>query len=193
MVLILLGQSAAGKDAIQKALVKNYGFIPIVSDTTRPIRENEIDGVDYHFIDRKEFESRLEVGKYIECRAYNTIYRGFPDTWYYGCPQGDYADLGKKYIIVLDVDGTAEFKSAVGNENCIVCSVITDDGVREERARLRGSFDKAEWDRRLKDDALKFAPDRVSSVASFEVNNTYTSIDETANNIYCAFSERLEQ
>ena len=53
-VLVLCGESAAGKDTILKTL-KGFGFEDIVSYTTRPIREGEEQDREYHFIDKELF------------------------------------------------------------------------------------------------------------------------------------------
>lgn len=56
MLTILIGMSASGKDAILRELVANHGFREIVTTTTRPMRKGEVNGKDYNFISRKEFE-----------------------------------------------------------------------------------------------------------------------------------------
>lgn len=59
MLTILIGMSASGKDAILRELVANHGFREIVTTTTRPMRKGEVNGKDYNFISRKEFEKGI--------------------------------------------------------------------------------------------------------------------------------------
>lgn len=59
MLTILIGMSASGKDAILRELVANHGFREIVTTTTRPMRKGEVNGKDYNFISRKEFEKEI--------------------------------------------------------------------------------------------------------------------------------------
>ena len=59
-VLALFGKSGAGKDTIQKWLTTNYNMNGIISCTTRPKRDYEKDGVDYHFLSNEEFAQKCE-------------------------------------------------------------------------------------------------------------------------------------
>ena len=72
MLLILIGKSGTGKDALQK-LITCKGFKRIVTSTTRPIREGEVDGVDYHFKTKDEFLTAIENNFLLEYRTYNTL------------------------------------------------------------------------------------------------------------------------
>lgn len=64
MLTILIGMSASGKDAILRELVANHGFCEIVTTTTRPMRKGEVNGKDYNFISRKEFEKGIAEGRF---------------------------------------------------------------------------------------------------------------------------------
>lgn len=75
-MIILVGESASGKSSIEKNLVEKYGFNKIVSYTTRPPREGEIEGIDYHYISKSEFRRLKEQGFFAEVGYYNG--------WYYG-------------------------------------------------------------------------------------------------------------
>lgn len=75
-VIAICGKSASGKDSILKELGKSSHVHTIVSCTTRPKRENETDGIDYHFISKDEFTKRLMCGDLLEATVFNT--------WCYG-------------------------------------------------------------------------------------------------------------
>ena len=83
-MIILIGESASGKSTIEKELVKN-GLNKIVSYTTRAMREEEVDGIDYHFISKVRFLSLLDEHNFF---AEYTIYNG----WYYGIAHEDCLD-----------------------------------------------------------------------------------------------------
>lgn len=182
MIVILLGKSASGKDTIARKLVKARPadfFTKLVGTTSRPIRENEKNGVDYNFVSKDEFSQLINNDMLLEYRAYNTLVNNKPDTWYYGFSKTP-LDLSKNYIVVLDVDGAKHFISYYGAENCYVVFVDASDSEHEYRARKRGSFDKSEWDRRNADDILKFSDTRVISVCDQYYKNRgidYHSID----------------
>lgn len=183
MVLILCGKSGSGKDAILKELEKSGELVPIVSDTTRPMREGEVDGISYNFLTKDQFLKKLNNGGYIEHREYKTLVNGNPDIWYYGCPTDDYNRADKDFVVIFDINGTKEFIHAVGEENVIVGEIVVDDDVREARARVRGSFDKTEWDRRLADDAIKFSDEEKRGVVDFTINNTYQILTQSVRQV----------
>jgi guanylate kinase len=76
-ILALFGESGAGKDTIKKVIVNNMDNINgIVSYTTRPSREKEVDGVDYHFVSNAEFANMVLDGSMLEATSFNE--------WFYG-------------------------------------------------------------------------------------------------------------
>ena len=83
-MIVLVGESASGKSSIEKYLADNYGYKKIVSYTTRQPREGEVNGVDYHFIDKSKFR-RLKLQEFFaETAVYND--------WYYGVAKKDCTD-----------------------------------------------------------------------------------------------------
>lgn len=82
MILIIVGESASGKSTLEKAIRENYGYNKIISYTTRPPREGEKEGVDYHFVSNEEFERLKNENKFIEIGYYNN--------WNYGSAIEDY-------------------------------------------------------------------------------------------------------
>lgn len=70
-LIILSAPSGTGKTTIAKALLATRRDIAFsVSATTRPPRDAEEPGVDYHFMDRGNFEARLESGDFLEWAEY---------------------------------------------------------------------------------------------------------------------------
>jgi len=168
MITIFCGKSASGKDTLLKELI-NEGFEPLISTTSRPMRDGEQDGREYNFVSREEFEKHLADGKFIEHRSYDTLVEGKPDTWYYGMEKRE-LDKDKDYIVILDLEGAEAFKEAYKDE--VLCVYVdVDDTRREEWAKGRGSFDKTEWDRRLADDNIKFSPENVEAVCDCVLHN----------------------
>jgi len=81
-MIVLVGESGAGKSTIEKILVDKYGFNNIISYTTREPRTGEVDGVDYHFVTKSEFRRLKLQAPFVETAAYNG--------WYYGTAKRDY-------------------------------------------------------------------------------------------------------
>ncbi len=71
-ILLLVGPTGAGKDALKVELLKTNNYHHIVSHTTRPLRINhgipEEDGVDYHFIDLATAEAMIDKHEFIEAK-----------------------------------------------------------------------------------------------------------------------------
>ena len=162
MITILVGKSASGKDTMLKKMLKE-GYEPIVSYTSRPMRDGETDGVEYHFVSKQRFLELRCLDFFMESRSYNTLVNGNPDTWYYGSPKVNACE--KNYVAILDVEGAVKFIRYYGKENVEVIYLYVSDEERERRASLRGSFDKTEWDRRKKDDDVKFSEDIIQDLA----------------------------
>lgn len=78
-IIALFGPSAAGKDTIQRKMVSSLPEVSgIISCTTRPPRENEKDGVDYHFLDNYTFGEKVLNGSMLEATSFRD--------WFYGTP-----------------------------------------------------------------------------------------------------------
>ena len=184
MITILIGKSASGKDAILRTFKRNFGFTPIISTTSRPIRKKQVDGVDYIFVSAQTFKYMIDIGCFIEYRSYNTLVNGEPDVWYYGVQTFE-LEPDKNYIVILDVKGAREFIKYFGKENIRVVYIHADDDVRKSRAKRRGSFDETEWIRRLNDDAVKFSSDVCSDIVDLRIdNNGGLSLDDITYEIY---------
>ena len=184
MFVVLCGCSGCGKDRILKELVKNHYFVPIISYTSRPMRDGETNGVEYNFTSKENFINMINNDELIEYRSYNTLVNGIADTWYYGLKKDediisncenvfdDYLNnLLNNKVVILDLQGTKEFVKYYGKENCKVIYIYCDDDVRRERAMKRGSFDETEWNRRLADDKIKFSEENLKDIVDFRISN----------------------
>lgn len=177
MIRLYLGKSAAGKDTFVK---KTMEFNPdsfnlIVSCTTRPMRDGEVEGMDYHFVSRNDFLSMIHNDQLMEYREYHTLVNNKPDTWYYGTKP---LDKSKNWVGVVELKGAEKFIDYYGGDNIELVYVETDDYVREQRAKARGSFDKKEWDRRLEDDSVVFSRKVLDSLVE-KLGHSITVINNT--------------
>ncbi|MEG0562425.1 MAG: hypothetical protein RSA19_02680 [Cetobacterium sp.] len=76
-IIAIVGKSGAGKDAILNALCDRYkGLNKIISTTTRPIREGEVEGVNYHYVTGDEFGEKVVNFEMIEACDFRD--------WFYG-------------------------------------------------------------------------------------------------------------
>jgi guanylate kinase len=109
MIVIITGATASGKDTICEQ-IKDRGIADIpVSYTTRPMRTNEIEGKEYHFVDDYEFSNMTINDRFIEIRGYK-IEDG--SIWHYGLAKSSIGDISKNnYIVILDYEGTKKLMS----------------------------------------------------------------------------------
>ncbi len=63
---VIAGPTGAGKDTLREKLVENKKFIKILSTTSRPMRDGEKDGVEYHFHDLEFFDQGLEDRRFLQ-------------------------------------------------------------------------------------------------------------------------------
>ncbi len=98
MMLVLSSPSGAGKTTISKKIQQKHPNFKIsVSHTTRKPRPNEVDGIDYHFINQDNFESMIDDKKFYE---HAKIFGN-----YYGTSKASVDNiLKKKYDILFDID-----------------------------------------------------------------------------------------
>ena len=97
IMVILSSPSGAGKTTITKKIQQKYHSFKIsVSHTTRKPRSNEVDGVDYNFISKAQFEKYIKDKKFYE---YAKIFDN-----YYGTLKKTVDDMIKKNDIIFDID-----------------------------------------------------------------------------------------
>ena len=108
LIIVISSPSGAGKSSICKQLLEDDPQLNIsISDTTRLPRDNEINGKDYNFIKKNEFESRIKNNEYIE---YANVFGN-----YYGSLQKDVQkSLDNGFDVLFDIDwqGSLQLKDS---------------------------------------------------------------------------------
>lgn len=135
-IYCLMGKSSCGKDTIFKELMKDeeLRLRPVVTYTTRPRRENEKEGIEYHFIDMDKLQELKENKKIIEIREYNTV----SGIWYYCTVNDGQINLNKNnYLVIATLEAYNSFKVYFGRNNVKPIYITLDDGTRLERALKR--------------------------------------------------------
>ena len=103
-IITITSPSSAGKDSILNAVLRvNPNIKPIISTTSRPMRENEIQDKDYYFKSYDEVEHMLDNNEFIEHRSYK-VANG--DTWIYGIHKSEIdLSLDETRIVIVDYTG----------------------------------------------------------------------------------------
>lgn len=174
----IMGKSASGKDTIFKKLTQdeNLNLKRVVSYTTRPMREGEQEGVEYHFVTMQRLEGLQKEGKVIERRDYSTVH----GIWsYFTVDDGQVNfSLNQDSIIIGTLESYQKIRMYFGKENVIPLYIHVEDGLRLERALERERQQEepgyAELCRRFLADTQDFSKEKM---AACEIDRIYENID----------------
>ncbi len=175
IMVILSSPSGAGKTTITKKIQQKYQSFKIsVSHTTRKPRSNEVDGVDYHFISKNEFEKLIKDQKFYE---YAKIFDN-----YYGTLKQNVDELIKKNDIIFDIDwqGTKQL-SKYKNLDLIKIYLLppNKDELKKRLVRRNQNSDE-EVDKRFKafDEDIKHWQDYDYVLINENLENCYKQIEK---------------
>ena len=149
MLLILTGPTCSGKTTVAKILEQDHDFSRLVTYTTRPKRENEVEGVDYYFVSEEEFRASMENNEFVEYRDYNALFGHV----YYGSKVDAYCVKEGKYVIVLDPAGARKVKELYPDGDIYIIYLDVPEYTCYQRSLERGD-DVQETLRRLKEDEI---------------------------------------
>jgi guanylate kinase len=152
LLIVISGTSGSGKDTVVRSLIERFeqGQRPlyfVVTATTRPRRENEVDGVDYVFVSKRDFEAMIASDALVE---HALVYGQ-----YYGVPKGhiqkamDAMAKGQDVIMRLDVQGARTIRQMVP-EALLVFITASSEPELAERLRGRRTEDIDQLDLRLR-------------------------------------------
>ena len=162
-------------------------FNRMISDTTRPARSNEVDGVDYNFTNNVDFDKKLANGGYYE----HTVYvRPNGDKWQYGMSAGQVL-ADKVNLTVVNPHGAKQLKQSPIADKLKIVLIKSDRNVRIARYLARETGDetviKANLEKRLADDDKDFLgqDENILEGASKSIvyYNNGTNIEEYFNDL----------
>ena len=146
LMLVLSSPSGAGKTTLSKKIQESDSSFKVsISHTTRKARPNEVDGVDYHFVNKKQFEDLLNKKEFYE---YAQIFDNF-----YGTSKTSVNNLTKKgYNVLFDIDWQGAKQLTKFKELNLIKIFILPPSVDELEKRLiaRNQDDKDAIKKRLK-------------------------------------------
>jgi guanylate kinase len=143
-VFVITGPSGVGKGTLIRALMERVPKLALsVSATTRRPRPGEVDGVDYHFLTREQFDERVAAGDFVE----HADYAGRS----YGTLRSElerHTEAGVPVVLEIEVQGARQVRAAMPDA---VQVFIAPPSLQALRTRLvgRGTDDAAEVERRL--------------------------------------------
>lgn len=157
-IFVIIGKTASGKNTVEKDLLNIFsGRIKcIIPYTTRPMRDGETEGDEYHFV--KSFDN---VENIIERRSYNTVYGKFE----YATVDDGVNLKDSSYININTLEGLKRIKQYFGEDNVVPVYIDADTKVRTQRYLKRsGTHDKqtiAEIKRRMRDEDTEYTEEAL--------------------------------
>ncbi|HGD4667393.1 TPA: guanylate kinase [Streptococcus agalactiae] len=132
LLIVFSGPSGVGKGTVRQEIFStpDHKFDYSVSMTTRPQRSGEVDGVDYFFRTREEFEALIKEGQMLEYAEYVGNYYGTPLSYV-----NETLDKGIDVFLEIEVQGALQVKSKVPDG---VFIFLTPPDLEELEERLVG-------------------------------------------------------
>ncbi len=201
-VLIVSGSAGSGKSTVLTPF-KDGNFEPFrfsVSATTRAPRAGEINGRDYLFISKGEFEEMIENGELLEHAVFNKNYYGTPKA-----PVEKLMEEGKVVILEIEVDGAEQVMSAFDDKDIISVFLSPPDyKTLETRLRNRGTNTEEDILERLERAKVELTFSRLYKHILFNFDNRsgdvtraivdiVNGLDPKGLDIYCENSHELEK
>jgi guanylate kinase len=136
-LIVVSGPSGAGKSTLIKASIQAVPELAYsVSATTREPRPGEVDGMDYIFLSRREFERWIEEGRFLEWAEYSGNLYGTPEQ-----KVEEFLDEGKSVILELELQGARQVQ--VKRPDAVMVFVRA-PSLEETRRRLTGRATESE-------------------------------------------------
>lgn len=135
-IFCVMGKSATGKDTIyQKLLTESKLELKrIIPYTTRPIREGEVEGREYHFCTEEDVQRLDAEGRIVELRAYNTVY----GIWkYFTVDDGNIQLEKENYLLIGTLEAYTKIRDYFGQDKVLPIYIEVEDGERLLRAIAR--------------------------------------------------------
>jgi guanylate kinase len=158
-LIVLTGPSGVGKGTLCRSLLRRHPEIYLsISATTRQPRPGEIEGKDYYFVSRQQFERTVEVGEFLEWAEYAGNY--------YGTPRQkiqDRIDRGEKVLLEIEVVGAKKIERSFPHALRIF---ILPPSLAELERRLRG---RAKDSQEAIDLRLQRAREEIAASSEFDL------------------------
>ena len=165
LLIVLSGPSGVGKGTVRKAIFDSEAndFQYSISMTTRKKRIGEVEGVDYYFREREEFEQLIASGEMLEYAEYVGNYYGTPLSYVQKT-----LDQGKDVFLEIEVQGAQQVKEKVPDG---VFIFLTPPDLAELRSRITGRGTDAPD---VIDERMRIAREEIEMMALYD----YTVVND---------------
>lgn len=185
-IFCVIGKSATGKDTIYQKLLNEskLELKRIIPYTTRPIREGEAEGREYHFCTEEDVQRLDREGRIVELREYHTVY----GIWKYFTVNDGNIRLDKEnYLLIGTLESYTKIRDYFGEEHVVPIYIEVEDGERLLRAISREKLQEIpkyeEMCRRFLADAKDFSEENLleagikNRFVNVELSDTLTKVE----------------
>lgn len=178
-MLILVGPSASGKTEVVKRLISKYGMKKLITYTSRSMRIGEINNVDYHFLDRLDFENRIKDNFFLEYVEYNGNYYGT-----------SFEGLDSDKVVILEPSGLKHYIKAA-KDKIKICYINCSKEIRGERMIKRGDLPENIRKRLASDDVI--FNDELNELADWVIYDENYTLEELTDKVYDLYKGYLNE
>jgi guanylate kinase len=191
-IYVIIGKSASGKDTICQEVFKRMPDLHLkVTYTTRPMRDGERDGEEYHFLTETERDRLEESGRIIERRDYNTR----EGVWSYFTTDDESEKREDNYLMIGTLESCRKLIAYYGEDRIRPIYIETDDYSRLRRAVERERSEKTprydEVCRRFLADKDDFSEEQLEK-NHIRVRFENKDLDRTVNEVCRYISEDMK-
>ncbi len=189
LLVVISGPSGVGKGTVRKALFEmpNHNLVYSVSMTTRKQRPGEVDGKDYYFVSKEEFEDKIKNGKLLEHAEFVGNYYGTPLD-----KVNERLNDGQEVVLEIEVEGAQQVKEKM--PDCVMIFIAppskealynrlkkrgteSEEIIQQRIQKANREFKKAYlYDYIVVNDEVKNAADRIIAIIRAEHAKTSRSI-----------------
>jgi guanylate kinase len=170
---VLSGPSGVGKDSVIETIRERAPWVWLsVSVTTRPIRDYEVDGLHYHFVDRAEFQRLIDSGEFLEWAEFAGNL--------YGTPRGPVRDRlarGEHALLKIDLQGARQVRQAMPEARLVFLAPPSWDELKR-RLTGRGTDDEETVRQRL-----EHAQEELAAEPEFDVTIVNHTVEQAADEL----------
>lgn len=173
ILVLFSGPSGVGKDTVLDiVLQKNKNLQKSISLTTRDIRENEVDGIDYYFITKDKFNNMIEDNQVLEYAKYGSNMYGTPKA-----PVDKWLAEGKTVILKIEVHGAEKIKEIYPDA---VAIFLLPPSIEELECRLRSRGTECEDDIKCR---LDIAKNEIEKCVNYDYLVLNDDLDTASDNV----------
>lgn len=180
-IFVIAGPTNAGKDTVMRQLLpqKDLNLAKVITSASRPPRPGEIDGVDYHFYSKEEFQKKIDNDEFFEWSIVHNDFKGIQKSSIYND-----ISKNKNILIQLDIQGFEKIKKNIDKTIYKIIGIFILPPTMDElirRMKIRNTeHDKADIEKRISDAEYEIANRDIFDYVVIN-DNLNTCVEEIKN------------